>query len=54
MSSGWPLAFLEFFVVIAFGLVYLVTDRIAKRAAKKYGGEASPGPVEPPPPPRGS
>ena len=36
MNSNWPLAFLEFFVVIAFGLVYLVTDRIAKRAAEKY------------------
>jgi hypothetical protein len=39
MSSGWPLAFLEFFVVIAFGLVYLVTDRVAKRAAKKYAAD---------------
>lgn len=41
MSSDWPLAFLEFFVVIAFGLVYLVTDRIAKRAAKKYAPDDS-------------
>ena len=39
MSSGWPLAFLEVFVVIAFGLVYLVTDRVAKRAAKKYAAD---------------
>jgi hypothetical protein len=42
MSSNWPLAFLEFFVVIAFGLVYLVTDRIAKRAAKKYASSEAP------------
>lgn len=48
MSSNWPLAFLEFFVVIAFGLVYLVTDRIAKRAAKKYARPEAPEEAGPP------
>jgi len=49
MDGNWPLAFFEFFVVIAFGVVYLVVDRIAKRAAKKYAApEQAPPPEDQP------